>query len=339
MTSYIAPTDSDVAIFDPKTQDRVRTILDAGVSDNTRRAYAGDLRYFWAWARLALGLAEAYPITLAVVVRFVTDHLEGLPSDVDEALVAEGVKARPGPHSIATVERRLAALSVAHEAQGVENPVQMPQVRALMAAARRARARKGEGPRKKQAATRYVLEAMLAVCGNDLRGLRDKALLLFAFASGGRRRSEVASARVENLKSVPGGYLYRIPWSKTDQEGAGREVPVLGRAGTALGLWIEAASLDGGYLFRAVGKDGEVKKKLSARGVARIVKRRAAQAGFDPKDFGAHSLRSGFVTEAGRQGVPRNEAMALTGHRSSAVFDGYFEDGAVLNNPAARLVE
>lgn len=207
MTSIIVPTAASAAIFDQETQERVRNILDAGTADNTRRAYQGDLRYFWAWARLALGLVEQYPVPLAVLVRFVTDHLEGLPEPVDVALVAEGAKARLGAHSLATISRRLAALSVAHEAQAVENPVRMPQIRSLLAAARRARARQGLGPKKKRAATLDVLEAMLATCGDDLRGIRDRALLLFAFASGGRRRSEVAGARIENLTIVPGGYL------------------------------------------------------------------------------------------------------------------------------------
>lgn len=49
---------------------------------------------------------------LAVLVRFVTDHLEGLPLPVDTALVAEGAKARLGTHSMATVSRRLAVLAV-----------------------------------------------------------------------------------------------------------------------------------------------------------------------------------------------------------------------------------
>ena len=40
---------------------------------------------------------------------------------------------------------------------------------------------------------------MLAACTDGLIGVRDRALLLFAFASGGRRRSEVASAVMENL--------------------------------------------------------------------------------------------------------------------------------------------
>jgi len=339
MTDLITSEAASIVTFDPETRERVRTILEAGVAANTRRAYAGDIRYFWAWARLALGLADAYPVQPAAVVRFIVDHLEGLPEPVDAALVAEGAKARRGVHSIATVSRRLAALSVAHEAQGAENPVQLPQVRALMAAARRGRARQGLAPQKKRAATLDVLNPMLETCGDDLRSVRDRALLLFAFASGGRRRSEVAAAQLENLSTVPGGFIYRIPWSKTDQQGVGREVPVLGRAAVALQAWLEAAGIVAGNLFRAVDRSGSVGAKLSGKAIARIVKKRAQLAGLDAQKFAAHSLRSGFVTEAGRKGVSRNDAMALTGHKSSAVFDGYYEAGAVAKNKAAYLAD
>lgn len=325
--------------FDSETQERVRSILEAGIADNTRRAYASDLRYFWAWARLALGLAEVYPVPLGAVVRFVTDHLIGLPEDIDTALVSDGAKARRGVHTTATVSRRLAALSVAHATQGVENTVHMPQVRAIMASAQRGRARQGLVPHKKQAATLDVLEAMLATCGSDLRGIRDRALLLFAFASGGRRRSEVAAAKVENLSAVPGGFLYRISWSKTDQQGAGREVPVLGRAAMALQAWLETAGIVAGNLFQAVYRSGGVGAKLSEKAVARIVKKRAKLAGLDARKFAAHSLRSGFVTEAGRKGASRDDAMALTGHKSTVVFDGYYQAGTVTKNRAARLAE
>ena len=44
---------STIEIFDAETRERVRNILDAGTAENTRRAYAGDLRYFWSWARIA----------------------------------------------------------------------------------------------------------------------------------------------------------------------------------------------------------------------------------------------------------------------------------------------
>ena len=41
---------------------------------------------------------------------------------------------------------------------------------------------------------------LLASCGTSgLRDIRDRAILMVAFASGGRRRSEIATLRVEQL--------------------------------------------------------------------------------------------------------------------------------------------
>ena len=42
---------------------------------------------------------------------------------------------------------------------------------------------------------------------------------------------------------------------------------------------------------------------MSDRGVALVVKARAGAAGYDPALFAGHSLRAGFLTEAGRQGA------------------------------------
>jgi len=47
--------------------------------------------------------------------------------------------------------------------------------------------------------------------------------------------------------------------------------------------------------------------------VAEIAQRRARQAGVRG-DFGGHSLRSGFVTEGGRQGIALHALMAMTEH-------------------------
>src|SRR5258708_6806480 len=59
---------------------------------------------------------------------------------------------------------------------------------------RSAYGRRGEQPAKKDALTRDLLEQLLQTCDDSLRGRRDRALLLFAWSSGGRRRSEVAGA-------------------------------------------------------------------------------------------------------------------------------------------------
>ena len=323
-----------------ETRERVRAILDEGTAANTREAYRKDVVYFWAWAREALGLEETYPAPSPAIVKFITDHLTGLDAAVDRALVHSGVKDRLGPHKVSTVSRRISVLSAAHRAHGFEkeNPCRSYEVRTLLSRARKAAAKQGKGVTKKTAAPLDVLNDMLKTCKGLLIDQRDRAVLLFAFSSGGRRRSEVAAARFEDLTPVESGYLYRVPHSKTDQEGEGFTVPVVGRAGCALIAWLEASGIQSGPLFRGITKTGQLRTGgISDRTVARIVKKRAAMAGYDPDDFGAHSLRSGFITETGRQGVALGDAMALSGHRTIAVAMGYYQPGAVLNNPAARI--
>jgi hypothetical protein len=56
-------------------------------------------------------------------------------------------------------------------------------------------------------------------------------------------------------------------------------------------------------------------------------------------DWAAPRLRSGFVTEAGRQGVPMDEVMAMTEHRSVGTLMGYFRAGALLNSRATMQLD
>ena len=68
------------------------------------------------------------------------------------------------------------------------------------------------------------------------------------------------------------------------------------------------------------------------------MKYRCALAGIEG-DFSAHSIRSGFVTEAGKQNMPLAETMAMTGHQSVATVLGYSRSGASLSSDVARLFE
>src|SRR3546814_9889503 len=96
---------------------------------------------------------------------------------------------------------------------------------------------------------------MLATCDDSLEGLRDRALLSFAFASGGRRRSEVAAANMRDLRRISDkGYIYRLEHSKTQQAGVTAsstpDKPVLDRAALALEEWLDAAGITEGAIFR-----------------------------------------------------------------------------------------
>ncbi|MNF95153.1 Tyrosine recombinase XerC [compost metagenome] len=133
-------------------------------------------------------------------------------------------------------------------------------------------------------------------------------------------------------------WLYALGVTKTDTGGVRREKPLRGPAAQALAAWLEVAPTDSGPLFRRLYKGGKVGTSgLSTDQVARIVQRRAKVAGL-VGDWAAHSLRSGFVTEAGRQGVPLGEVMAMTEHRSVATVMGYFQSGSLLTSRATTLL-
>jgi integrase len=341
----------DPQVLHDQAEASVRALLQEGESANTVRSYASALRYWAAWFRLRYRAALALPVPVPAVLQFLVDHVQrtapeghlvhDLPPAIDHALVDGAFKGEFGAPALNTVLHRLSVLSKAHQMRDVLNPTRDPGVQDLVRRIRRAYAARGERPASKTALTKDPLEAMLATCTDGLIGLRDRALLTFAFSSGGRRRSEVTAAVMENLVKVDAQtYLYRLTHSKTDQAGtehnADADKPLVGPAAEALTAWLAASGVKSGAIFRRIRKTKAV-EPLLPQAVWHIVKRRAQLAGLEG-DFGAHSLRSGYVTEAGRQNVPIKEAMGLTGHRSMVTFMRYFQTGAVQVGRAAQLL-
>lgn len=333
------------------TQRAVQDLLREGESPNTQASYRSALRYWVAWYGLRYGRQIALPLPTACVLQFIVDHAQRsadqglvseLPAEIDQALVAAGYKGKPGALALNTLVHRVAVLSKAHQTHELKNPCQDPQVRELLSRTRKAYARRGALPRKKAALTRDPLEALLATCDDSLRGRRDRALLLFAWASGGRRRSEVARADLAQLQRLgPGEYVYNLAHSKTNQAGQERpenHKPVVGRAAQALEAWLQASGIMAGSIFRRIRKGGHLGEALSPAAVRDIVRKRCALAGIEG-EFSAHSLRSGFVTESGRQNVSLGETMALTGHHSVAMVMGYFRAQTSLEYRGGRLLE
>ncbi|QRQ83546.1 site-specific integrase [Cupriavidus oxalaticus] len=336
--------------LDPLAEQAANALRREGESSNTVASYRSALRYWAAWHGLRYRQPIRLPLAPAVVVQFIVDHATRqtphgpvceLPPAIDQALVADGYKARPGAPALSTLTHRLAVLARAHRLQQLPNPCADASVRELMSGIRRAYARRGQRQARKAALTRDPLLRLLATCDDSLRGVRDRALLLFAWASGGRRRSEVARATVENLTRVaPGEFVYVLGWSKTNQSGrdhADAAKPVTGAAGQALEAWLAASGIAGGPLFRRIRRGGHVGEGLSDAAVSRIVKARCVQAGLEG-DYSAHSLRAGFVTEAAAQQVPLAETMAMTGHASVATVVRYFRAADMQRSRAADLL-
>ncbi|WP_349734155.1 site-specific integrase [Pseudomonas jessenii] len=331
-------------------QEAAAAFISAGTAANTVRSYRSALAYWSAWLQLRYGqaLGDA-PLPGTVAVQFVQDHLarplaDGtwahlLPPNIDATLVKARIKAKAGPLAFNTVSHRLAVLGKWHRLNEWDSPTEASALKTLLRDARKAQSRQGVSVRKKTAIVLEPLQALLATCDDGVRGIRDRALLLLAWSGGGRRRSEVVSLQVGDVRQLDADtWLYALSATKTDTTGIHREKPLRGPAAQALSSWLDAAPTESGPLFRRLYKGNTVGRTgLSADQVARIIQRRAKLAGLEG-DWAAHSLRSGFVTEAGRQGVPLGEVMAMTEHRSVGTVMGYFQAGSLLRSRATELL-
>ena len=171
---------------------------------------------------------------------------------------------------------------------------------------------------KKVAATAAIMQQLLAPIPDDLRGMRDRALLLVGFA-GALRRSELAAIRFERLEKTDRGLRLTMPQTK-----GRRRTPSSSPCPTAetelcpvraLNAWLAAAGITDGPVFRRIwlpargaeaaasGNRGEMpanrgpagqsaeappplprigKAAITSRPIADIVQARAVAAGFAP---------------------------------------------------------
>ncbi|CDN58357.1 Integrase IntA (plasmid) [Neorhizobium galegae bv. officinalis bv. officinalis str. HAMBI 1141] len=338
----------------------LRHLVNQGMGDNTLRALTSDLAYLEAWGLAATGQSLLWPAPEALLLKFVSHHLwdpqhretdpdHGMPADIDEKLRHQGFLKSVGPHAPATVRRRLANWSTLTRWRGLDgafaSPALKSAIRLAVRAVPRARRRKSA-----KAVTGDVLAKLLATCATDsLRDLRDRAILMVAFASGGRRRSEIAGLRREQLTVEPpipvesgpplpslAIHLGRTKTSTGEQDDV---VYLTGRPVEALNAWMTVAKIESGSVFRGIGRWGTVSRRaLDPQSVNAIIKQRATMAGLDSGEFSAHGLRSGYLTEAANRGIPLPEAMEQSRHRSVQQASSYYNNATRRSGRAARLL-
>ena len=94
----------------------------------------------------------------------------------------------------------------------------------------------------------------------------------------------------------------------------------------------------GSPVFRRITRAGDIDERvMSDEMVSTIVRRRlaATDLGVDAADFGAHSLRAGFVTEAYLNGKEDRQIMRQSGHRSTSGLRRYARERSAYDNNAA----
>lgn len=125
-----------------------------------------------------------------------------------------------------TIDRRLAGVVVTLRQQHhvVVDPEATKAARELLKDYRRQAAEKEEPARgrgKAPAMRLADLQTIVALCGTDIFGLRDRAMLLLGFSIAARR-AELAGLRLRNITDDDNGLLVHVAVSKTEP----RTVPV-----------------------------------------------------------------------------------------------------------------
>jgi integrase len=267
-------------------------------SDNTLRAYARDWADFARWCRMRG--ADPLPPSPELVGLYLADL----------AAPADGTR----PLTVATIERRLSGLVWAYAQRGMRLDRGDRHVASVLAGIRRRHARP---PVQKEAILAEDIIAMAATLPFDLRGLRDRAILLLGYA-GGLRRSEIVGldAGRDDTPDSRG-------WIEVVEDGAlltldaktGWRVVEVGRGSSpqtcpvhALEQWLHFARITFGPVFTRVSRDGKraLGDRLNDKHVARLIKRCVLEAGLRPdlpeKDrlalYSGHSLRAGLASSA-----------------------------------------
>jgi integrase len=267
-------------------------------SENTLKAYAKDWAHFARWCRMRG--ADPLPPSPEQIGLYIAD-------------LAAPVGSTPAL-SVSSIERRLSGLGWGFAQRGQRLDRKDRHIASVLAGIRRKHARP---PAQKEAILPEDIRDMLAILPHDLRGLRDRAMLLIGFA-GGLRRSEIVSLDHGKDDTPDSG-----GWIEVMEDGAlltlrgktgWREVEIARSSSDqtcpvhALSQWLHYARIDFGPVFVAVSRNGlkATKDRLSDKHVARLIKQTVEDAGLRPELskaerqqlYSGHSLRAGLASSA-----------------------------------------
>ncbi|MAB08335.1 MAG: integrase [Rhodobacteraceae bacterium] len=278
--------------------DTARDYARASTAENTNKAYAADWKHFARWCRLKG--KDPLPPSTVMIGLYLAD-------------LAAGSGSSPGL-TVSTIERRLSGLAWNYAQRGFSLDRKDRHIATVLAGIKRQHARP---PVQKEAILPEDILAMVATLPHDLRGLRDRAILLLGFA-GGLRRSEIVSLDHGRDDTPDSG-----GWIEILKDGAvltlnaktgWRDVEI-GRGSSeqtcpvhALEQWLHFARIDFGPIFVRTSRDGKkaLEARLSDKHVARLIKATVLKSGIrsdlSEKErvalFSGHSLRAGLASSA-----------------------------------------
>jgi len=285
--------------------DDILAKFDGAFAENTIRAYRSDFIQYQAWC--SHNNIESIPSTAEAMAQYV-DYLATIRKS-------------------ATIRRRINSLGTVLKLSKHYDPTKQPEV---VLALKRMHRKIGRAQQQATPLTKPILHQLLSNCDNSLRGLRNKVLLRLGYETM-RRRSELCTFKFEDIcKGANGKPAIRLSFSKTDQFGTGKILPISQELFDLLEKWRSMIS-DEGYILRSINRHGHFGDNLHPASISTLLK--ALQKGLkidsDEPPLSGHSFRVGAALDLLEQGEPLERIMLRGGWQTDSTAMSYLRNWIV----------
>ena len=268
--------------------------FDGAFAKNTIRAYRSDFIQYQAWCSdNKLDPIPASADTMAMYVDYLSEN-----------------------NKSATIRRRINSLGTVLKLSKNHDPTKDPEV---ILALKRMHRKIGRAQEQATPLTKTLLNQLLGRCDNSVMGIRNQVLLKLGYETM-RRRSELCAFKFEDIcKGANGKPAIRLSFSKTDQFGAGKILPISQELSDLLEKWRSMIS-DEGYILRSISRHGYIEINLHPASVSILLKalQKDLKTASDEKPLSGHSFRVGAALDLLEQGEPLERIMLRGGWQTDS---------------------
>lgn len=282
--------------------DDILAKFDGAFAENTIRAYRSDFIQYQTWC--------------------FKNRLEPIPATAEN--MALYVDYLSGNNKSATIRRRINSLGTVLRLSKHHDPTKQPEV---ILAIKRMHRKIGRAQQQATPLTKPLLNQLLSNCDSSVRGLRNQILLRIGYETM-RRRSELCAFKFEDIYQAPNGKpAIRLNFSKTDQFGAGKILPISQELFDLLEKWRSMIS-DEGYILRSINRHGHFGNNLHPASVSTVLKglQKDLKMDADEQPLSGHSFRVGAALDLLEQGEPLERIMLRGGWQTDSTAMKYLRN-------------
>ena len=282
--------------------DDILAKFDGAFAENTIRAYRSDFIQYQTWCS--------------------KNKLEPIPASADTMAIY--VNYLSNLNKSATIRRRINSLGTILKLSKNHDPTKDPEV---VLALKRMHRKIGRAQEQAAPLTKILLNQLLANCDNSIRGIRNQVLLRMGYETM-RRRSELCAFKFEDISNAPSGKLIiKLNFSKTDQYGAGKLLPISEDLATLLHLWRETLET-GSYILRSINRHGHIGNNLNPASISTILKvlQEKLSTASTQQSLSGHSFRVGAALDLLEQGEGIEKIMLRGGWQTDSTAMKYLRN-------------